>query len=154
MDCSLPGSSVHGIFQARVLEWGAIAFSSVMSNSLQRYGLYLPGSSVHGILQARTLERVAMISSWGLFPTQGWNACLLCLLHWQASSLPLTPPGRPQNMKLPSLLSSVMKSCAVWPARESHDLSVCGVLPTVSHLAAVLVIQHIVTAVSQPCSTS
>ena len=27
-DCSLPGSSVHGIFQARVLEWGAIAFSN------------------------------------------------------------------------------------------------------------------------------
>ena len=29
MDCSLPGSSVHGIFQARVLKWGAIAFSNV-----------------------------------------------------------------------------------------------------------------------------
>ena len=29
-DCSLPGSSVHGIFQARVLEWGAIAFSTVL----------------------------------------------------------------------------------------------------------------------------
>ena len=29
MDCSLPGSSVHGIFQARILEWGAIAFSHV-----------------------------------------------------------------------------------------------------------------------------
>ena len=27
MDWSLPGSSIHGIFQARVLEWGAIAFS-------------------------------------------------------------------------------------------------------------------------------
>ena len=27
MDCSLPGSSIHGIFQARVLKWGAIAFS-------------------------------------------------------------------------------------------------------------------------------
>ena len=27
MDCSLPGSSIHGIFQARVLDWGAIAFS-------------------------------------------------------------------------------------------------------------------------------
>ena len=27
MDCSLPGSSVHGVFQARVLEWVAIAFS-------------------------------------------------------------------------------------------------------------------------------
>ena len=30
MDRSLPGSSVHGIFQARVLEWGAIAFSEVI----------------------------------------------------------------------------------------------------------------------------
>jgi len=29
MDCSLPGSSVHEIFQARVLEWGAIAFSNI-----------------------------------------------------------------------------------------------------------------------------
>jgi len=29
MDCSLPGSSVLGIFQARVLEWGAIAFSDL-----------------------------------------------------------------------------------------------------------------------------
>ena len=28
MDCNLLGSSVHGIFQARVLEWGAIAFST------------------------------------------------------------------------------------------------------------------------------
>ena len=28
MDCSLSGSSIHGIFQARVLEWGAIAFSN------------------------------------------------------------------------------------------------------------------------------
>ena len=30
MDCSLPGSSVHGIFQAGVLEWGAIAFSTFL----------------------------------------------------------------------------------------------------------------------------
>ena len=29
MDCSPPGSSAHGIFQARALEWGAIAFSLV-----------------------------------------------------------------------------------------------------------------------------
>ena len=28
MECSLPGSSAHGIFQARVLEWGALAFSA------------------------------------------------------------------------------------------------------------------------------
>ena len=31
MDCSPPGSSVHGIFQARVLEWGAIAFSKTLA---------------------------------------------------------------------------------------------------------------------------
>ena len=34
MDCSPPGSPVHGIFQARVLEWGAIAFSALLSYSL------------------------------------------------------------------------------------------------------------------------
>ena len=34
MDCSPPGSSVHGIFQARVLEWGAIAFSNVKSSTI------------------------------------------------------------------------------------------------------------------------
>ena len=32
MDCSLPGSFIHGIFQARVLEWGAIAFSDICVN--------------------------------------------------------------------------------------------------------------------------
>ena len=31
MDCGLPGSSAHGIFQARALEWGAIAFSKIIS---------------------------------------------------------------------------------------------------------------------------
>ena len=36
MDCSLPGSSVHGTLQARVLEWGAIAFSYFSINELLR----------------------------------------------------------------------------------------------------------------------
>ena len=35
MDCSPPGSSVHWIFQARVLEWGAIAFSGVYPRASQ-----------------------------------------------------------------------------------------------------------------------
>ena len=35
MDCSLPGSSVHGILQARVLEWGAIAFSVLVIREMQ-----------------------------------------------------------------------------------------------------------------------
>ena len=45
MDCSLPGSSAHGIFQERVLDWGAIAFSAhasyvmlkILHASLQHY---------------------------------------------------------------------------------------------------------------------
>ena len=33
----------------------------------------------------------------GIFWTHGSNLCLLCLLHWQAGSLPLVPPGKPDN---------------------------------------------------------
>ena len=68
MDCSLPGSSIHGIFQARILEWGAIAFSLKYTAKLLQSCLTLcdpidgspPGSPVPGILQARTLEWVAI----------------------------------------------------------------------------------------------
>ena len=73
MDCSLPGSSVHGIFQARVLEWVVIAFSeglfaiATAAKSLQSCPTLCdptdgspPGSPVPGILQARTLEWVAI----------------------------------------------------------------------------------------------
>ena len=50
VDCSLPGSSIHGVFRATVLEWGAIAFSPVSPTSgylrvsfyLQRYKVHLP----------------------------------------------------------------------------------------------------------------
>ena len=40
MDCSLIGSSVHGIFQARVLEWGAIAFSDIYNIVYIVYSMY------------------------------------------------------------------------------------------------------------------
>ena len=39
MDCSLPGSSIHGIFKARVLEWGTIAFSKPLKLSLAKSSL-------------------------------------------------------------------------------------------------------------------
>ena len=73
MDCSLPGSSIHGILQARVLEWGATAFTlskaaaAAAAKSLQSCLTLCdpidgspPGSPVPGILQARTLEWVAI----------------------------------------------------------------------------------------------
>ena len=50
------------------------------------------GSSVHGIFQARTLEQAAVSFSRGIFPTQGQNLHLPCLLHWQADS---EPRGKP-----------------------------------------------------------
>ena len=41
MDCSLPSSSVHGIFQARVVEWGTIAFSKSWAGSSQSHRLFI-----------------------------------------------------------------------------------------------------------------
>ena len=52
-----------------------------------------PGSSIHRILQERILEWFSMPSCRGIFLTQGLNPHLLYLLHWQAVSLPLAPPG-------------------------------------------------------------
>ena len=77
MDCSLPGSSIHGIFQARVLEWGAIAFSAGPITSWQIDGgametvadFILGGSKVtvdgvcfHEIKRHLLLGRKAMIN--------------------------------------------------------------------------------------------
>ena len=42
VDCSLPGSSIHGIFQSRVLEWGAIAFSVLEYYLAIKKNLILP----------------------------------------------------------------------------------------------------------------
>ena len=61
-----------------------------MSNSLRPQGLYSswdsPGQNT-GVLSLFLLQ--------GIFPTQGSNLRLLRLLHWQAGSLPLAPPGKP-----------------------------------------------------------
>ena len=54
----------------------------------------LPGSSTHGISQARILECCHFLLQ-GIFRTQESNPCLLCLLYWQAGSLPLALPGKP-----------------------------------------------------------
>ena len=47
MDSSLPGSSVHGIFQASVLEWGAIAFSDHKLRGFKKHINLLSYSSVY-----------------------------------------------------------------------------------------------------------
>ena len=50
MDCSLPGSSVHGVFQARVLEWGAITFSAISLSLLKLMSIESVVPSNHLIL--------------------------------------------------------------------------------------------------------
>ena len=66
MDCSLSGSSVHGIFQARLLEWGAIAFSACYA-----YGQLNPVSS-----------------SWSLVRAELKSHCVLSVLDFAVSLLP------------------------------------------------------------------
>ena len=68
---------------------------TVLSDCLRPLDCSLPGSSVQGILQARILGWVAISFSRGSSPPRGSNLRLSCLLHWQADSLPLDPPGKP-----------------------------------------------------------
>ena len=84
-----------------------------------------PVFSVHGILQARILEWVAMPSSRGVFLTQRSNPHLLRLLYWQAGSLPLVPPGKPQgNMSVQFSHSVVFRLLATpWTAAHQASLS-------------------------------
>ena len=49
MDCSLSGSSIHGIFQARVLEWGAIAFSDKLVLELPKYKYLWCGEAIQNL---------------------------------------------------------------------------------------------------------
>ena len=59
MDCSLPGSSIHGIFQARVLEWGAIAFSGVtLQLTLKQHVFKLHGSPYMRIFSNKYIEKI------------------------------------------------------------------------------------------------
>ena len=52
-----------------------------------------PGSSVHGDSPGKNTGVGCLALLQGIFPTQGLNWCLFCLLHWQVGSLSLAPPG-------------------------------------------------------------
>ena len=89
---SLPGSSVHSILQARTLEWVAMPFSKPQGVAPRFF-----------FLQINRLGRRRQ-EYWGGLPfsppgdlTQGSNPPLLCLLYWQACSLPLAPLGSPKD---------------------------------------------------------
>ena len=84
MDCSLPGSSIHGIFQGRVLGWGAIAFCISY--------VWLFASSWTVAHQAPLSMGFSRQEYWSGLPCPPPGdlpkPCLLCILHRQAGSLP------------------------------------------------------------------
>ena len=55
----------------------------------------LPGFSVHEDSRGKNTGVGCHALLQRIFPTQGLNPHLLCLLHWQVGSLPLVPPGKP-----------------------------------------------------------
>ena len=73
----------------------------------------LPGSSVRGFLQARILEWVACCVLLQIFLIQGLNHRLLCLLHWQADSLPLRHLG--SNEMFENHCSNVCRELILFP---------------------------------------
>ena len=72
MDCSPPGSSIHGIFQARVLEWGAIAFSKLSSRQTQK--MYLPLSNINS--KSISLYHNTLFRLWRQLSNTHWGSTL------------------------------------------------------------------------------
>ena len=120
MDCSPPGSSVHEIFQARILEWVAICFFTGGAESESEVVQSCPtlcdpmdcslsGSSVHGIFQARVLEWIAISFSRG--------------------------SSRPRNRTWVSRIAG--RRFTVWATREAPRtyLNAVGILATLMNLA-------------------
>ena len=122
MDWSLPGSSVHGIFQARVLEWVAIAFSNMLSRLVITF---VPRSKhlliywLQSILKPKCSVSVVLshsVMSW-VFAAQWTVACQVPLSMgffrqecW--GGLPFSPPGHlpDPGIEPTSLLSPALQA--------------------------------------------
>ena len=77
MDCSLPGSFVHGIFQARVLEWGAIAILPYSSPKWRRPQKCAYQKYINDLL-SNSCHHLAVIDI--LFLPEGWNVSHLIFI--------------------------------------------------------------------------
>ena len=117
MDCSLPGSSIHGIFQSRVLEWGAIAFSDIYII----YIYYCTSTILH--LKKKTNSK----------PRLRWRSLLdktACLLSWFLS-LKIQFAGTflvVQGLRIPLLMQGTRVLSMVW-----EDSSCLGTTKPVRH---------------------
>ena len=102
MDWSLPGSSIHGIFQARILEWGAIAFSEVASVVSNSVILWLVACQVPLPM--------------GFSRQEYWNG------------LPCPPPGglpdpgiKPASLMSPALEGGFFTTSTIWEAHIWYE---------------------------------
>ena len=100
MDCSLPGSSFHGIFQARVLEWGAIAFSVYMSMLLEKHfeGKFTRWADLSSNWKSRLPEKIHCQISFPWFPKPDHIRC----------------NGISSSFCSSSLLNAFFKKCFYW----------------------------------------
>ena len=72
MDCILPGFSVHGIFQARILEWGAIAFS---------LGKFIPRNLILFVAMVNEIDSLISLSDFSLLVYRNASdSCVLILI--------------------------------------------------------------------------
>ena len=97
--------------------------SPATSHSLSRESLYVPAcyvasvtsNSVHGDSPGKNTIVGCHVLLQGIFPIQGSNPHLLCLLHWQEDSLPLASPGKPQRKPSVGLIwKSGLQRWRVW----------------------------------------
>ena len=88
MDCSLPGSSIHEIFQARVLEWGAIAFSTGKPSgdtNIKNWGIIKPKQSPASAF-VHSFSQLAASHIWYAFVViQSLNCIRLFATLWAAA---------------------------------------------------------------------
>ena len=120
MDCSPPGSSVHGIFQARVLEWVAIAFSYKQHEASTKSLDNLNSASTVGTFVLSLLSRVQLFATLWAVAHQAPLSMGFSKQEYQ-SGLPFPSPGvlpnpgiEPAFLISPALADGFFTTVATW----------------------------------------
>ena len=119
MDCSLPGSSVHGVSQARTLEWVAICFSGGSSRTRDRtqvsctagrhFTVWANREPKHNTMN-KTFRKVIILAQWiPRYPHLGSPDVNICYIFPSLSAYGLSPEegGMVTGSPLPSMLDSL-----------------------------------------------
>ena len=124
MDCSLPGSSIHGIFQARILEWVAISFSRGSSQSRDRTQVF------HIVGRCFTVWATREV------PSVPWPGTELWPWQWMPRILTTRQPGNssPHNFNFISSISWLVKVSMYQYIRSFFFLEILLLGPSVSLL--------------------